>query len=669
MADELKTIETVDLSPFKCMVMTIGEMPSSFVESMTYYEALAWLDNYLEKTLIPAVNNNAEAVKELQNLYIELHAYVENYFDNLDVQEEINNKLDAMADAGTLQEIIGEYLNATAIWGFDTVAGMKAAENLVDGSFAKTLGFLAKNDCGGATYKIRNITNDDVIDEKSIIALADDNLVAELIIMPSMNVKQFGATDGGDIYSTLAKMLSFNIINEIDLLGKSFTLNTLLTLRSNITIKNGILTSANLFKVMEGTNLHNVNLINLEFNGSNNCEKAVYLTSCKDVVISKCIMHDFEVLTGSSSGIDTHSCSFITIEDSEFYDFGNNSDTTSQLNYEPRGIILENSTNCTIDNCYVHDVYTINNHGDGVQFVSPVSRVFSDNVIRNSLIEDCIYRGIKIQQIGVTVDNCKIAAGTNNRALQQAGISVYDSNVKVINCYIDQLCDCAVEVGTSNDITTVADNVIVADNIFKFDKSIAYGVITCKGLASMISNLSITGNKFIITDVNEKPFAIEILDNFDGITIANNIVDGGETFITLRKKSGAVSQSKNNLVVIGNNANVKQSFMEFGDNLEISNGTIVGNYGYYKTPLEFVSGQNTIRSSDITLYKTFIIHDNNIVASNSVKINDGPRAYGSSSNRPTTAVNNGYQYFDTTLHQLLVFYSNKWYKPDGTEAV
>lgn len=107
----LKTIDTVDPSPFKKLVCTIGELPTSFLESMTYYEMLAWFVNYLQNTIIPTVNNNGEAVTELQELFIELKSYVDNYFDNLDVQEEINNKLDEMAATGELQQIIMEYLS------------------------------------------------------------------------------------------------------------------------------------------------------------------------------------------------------------------------------------------------------------------------------------------------------------------------------------------------------------------------------------------------------------------------------------------------------------------------------------------------------------------------------------------------------------------------------
>ena len=112
MADNLiNTVETLDTSPFKRMIMTIGELPTSFIESMTYYELLAWFCDYLQNTIIPTVNNNAEAVEELQNLYIELKTFVDNYFDNLDVQEEINNKLDEMAEDGSLTALISAYVD------------------------------------------------------------------------------------------------------------------------------------------------------------------------------------------------------------------------------------------------------------------------------------------------------------------------------------------------------------------------------------------------------------------------------------------------------------------------------------------------------------------------------------------------------------------------------
>ena len=152
MNNNLKPITT--LPPFKRLCMSIGELPTSYLETMTYYEMLVWFTEYMKNTVIPTINNNGEAVSELQSLYIQLHDYVENYFDNLDVQEEINNKLDEMVEEGTLQEIITDYLNTKAIFCYDNVAEMTAATNLIDGSYAKTLGYYAKNDGGIGLYKI-----------------------------------------------------------------------------------------------------------------------------------------------------------------------------------------------------------------------------------------------------------------------------------------------------------------------------------------------------------------------------------------------------------------------------------------------------------------------------------------------------------------------------------
>ena len=86
-------------------------IPLAFDESLSYYETLCGLLSYLKDTVIPTVNNNADAVSELQTLYVELKNYVDNYFTNLDVQTEINKKLDEMVEDGTLTNLIKKYVN------------------------------------------------------------------------------------------------------------------------------------------------------------------------------------------------------------------------------------------------------------------------------------------------------------------------------------------------------------------------------------------------------------------------------------------------------------------------------------------------------------------------------------------------------------------------------
>ena len=233
-------IDVKTLRPFTRFIYTIGELPTSYLMSMTYEEQLIWLCNYLKETVIPTVNNNAEAVKEVQDIVMELQDYINNYFDNLDVQEEINNKLDEMVEAGTLQEIISEYLNSKAIFGFDNVSDLKSGTNLIDGSYAKTLGYYSKNDGGEGLYKIRTITNEDIIDEASIIAIGEGELIAELI-SKEIYVEQFGCYGDGthDDTTNLQKAINYCITNKLLLKskgGKTFKITASLNLNNRIDI-------------------------------------------------------------------------------------------------------------------------------------------------------------------------------------------------------------------------------------------------------------------------------------------------------------------------------------------------------------------------------------------------------------------------------------------------
>lgn len=102
---------TQNLQPFRHFCMSIGSLPTSYLESISYAELLFWFSDYLKNTVIPTINNNSDCVKELQALYIHLKSYADNYFNNLDVQEQINNKLDIMANDGTLSNLLSNFLN------------------------------------------------------------------------------------------------------------------------------------------------------------------------------------------------------------------------------------------------------------------------------------------------------------------------------------------------------------------------------------------------------------------------------------------------------------------------------------------------------------------------------------------------------------------------------
>lgn len=188
-------------------------IPTVFDNSLSYYEALAALAKWMQDNLVDVINNNATVTEQYIRMTEELKAYVENYFDNLDVQEEINNKLDQMAEDGTLQEIITAYIQSNVAWTFDTVADMKSATNLVNGSYAQTLGYHAKDDGGAGIYYIDNTGT---ADEGSIVAIGD-TLKAHLILTDKIIAEQFGAygDDTHDDAVAIQKALDYG--NDVDL--------------------------------------------------------------------------------------------------------------------------------------------------------------------------------------------------------------------------------------------------------------------------------------------------------------------------------------------------------------------------------------------------------------------------------------------------------------------
>lgn len=91
-----------NLPPFKGMVLQNFPFIEEDFDAITNYQLLCKVVEYLKSIM------NNEIILE-NNMQL-LQDYVDNYFDNLDVQEEINKKLDEMTEDGTLTEIISSYI-------------------------------------------------------------------------------------------------------------------------------------------------------------------------------------------------------------------------------------------------------------------------------------------------------------------------------------------------------------------------------------------------------------------------------------------------------------------------------------------------------------------------------------------------------------------------------
>lgn len=93
------------LRPFNLFMKNNFPFIENTFEALDTYGLICELVKYLN-VAIENVNTTEENITLLSNAFNELNDYVSNYFDNLDVQEEINNKLDQLVYDGTLTDIL-----------------------------------------------------------------------------------------------------------------------------------------------------------------------------------------------------------------------------------------------------------------------------------------------------------------------------------------------------------------------------------------------------------------------------------------------------------------------------------------------------------------------------------------------------------------------------------
>ena len=178
--------------PFRFWCQKI--LPLVYDDSLSYYELLNKVVDYLNKVINnvdsigEAFNDLGERFESLQSSFNELSEMVDNYFDNLDVQQEINNKLDEMAEDGTLDALIQPLVDssvsdAVSEWLEENVNPTGSAV-VVDASLTVS----------GAAADAK-VTGDEISDLKS-----DFSAVADIV--PSPNLLDVDAVTNGYLRNT-----------------------------------------------------------------------------------------------------------------------------------------------------------------------------------------------------------------------------------------------------------------------------------------------------------------------------------------------------------------------------------------------------------------------------------------------------------------------------------
>lgn len=396
-----------NLTPFKWFILENFPFIEADFDALTEWQLFCKLGKEINKQ-IDKINELGLQVENVTNAFIQLQNYVTNYFDNLDIQEEINNKLNEMAESGELAEIIAQYIQLQGILAYNNIEDLKNAENLENGSFAKTYGKITYNDGMGAFYKIRSIVNTDIIDNDNLVALTNyPNLVAEKIqeIKDKINVKLFGIngnnTDVTQNLQDLINKLGSNTyyfpagiyhIENIELPsntiiegeeGTKFIIDTndiisqfKIINKENITIKNcdfrngditgdGVVYGSideNIKACIYGYNSQNINVENCKFD---TIYWGILLHLCNNNYINNCKFtntgYNAIFVVGNSDNTNITNCLFDTahetnVENTYFIAF-------TETNYETG---TGYPTNCTVDNCtFKNNIYweAVDSHG------------------------------------------------------------------------------------------------------------------------------------------------------------------------------------------------------------------------------------------------------------------------------------------------------------------
>ena len=100
-----------NLTPFKWYVLENFPFIEADFDALTNWQLFCKLGKEMNK-IINSVNVSGHQVETLTTAFNNLQNYVNNYFSELNVQDEINNKLDEMVKNGTFESILEPFLNS-----------------------------------------------------------------------------------------------------------------------------------------------------------------------------------------------------------------------------------------------------------------------------------------------------------------------------------------------------------------------------------------------------------------------------------------------------------------------------------------------------------------------------------------------------------------------------
>lgn len=631
------------------------------------YESFLALQTY--------VNNTKDTLEDAFN---NLDDYVRNYFANLDVQDEIDHKLDEYVEDGTLEHIIASYLQTQKIYNTHTEM-ISDASNLVDGLNVQTLGYYNLNDGGGAFYHM-TVTASQTEYQEQI-----GDLYATMIIEDSVNVAQFGAYGDNlhDDTEAIKKAISSNanVINFIK--NKTY----------NVTPYNINDPADDLcFVIPPNTTIDLCDsTIKVIPNNREYYKVFTFLESDNSTLKNGSIIGDLDNHQGTTGewghGVSIRYSNNVTVEnlniskcwgdgidinrkDNDNFDFSNINIINCICDENRRqGMSIEAGNNILIEKCQF--INTGKTNGTNPKAGIDIEPLISDKTLENITIKDCIFkenRGMQIvgggnktnniNVINLTIDNC-VFDDTNSNSEWILWLR-YVKNSKLINSIIGNTKKVVLQPSNNfilenNQIHTAQlntnfdyceDSIIsIINNYIKSPSTIKMGTGLIQNYSSTQNinknnSLLIHNNQIIDKTSGEyvyDPGVINILfaQGCDKLILTNNTIIGGRDGVNVE----ASSIIKNNIIMgttrygcrIAGDANVEKyfdiennQFQNCGSENQIifnyyKKNLVLRNNIYYPIYFNTGIGETNYSKTKYLLYETGLtgynlIEDNNIIS-------------------------------------------------------
>ena len=536
-------------------------------------------------------------------------------------------------------------LKQNITYSFETAQDMKLFTQFEDGNIILTNGYLAPNDNGEAIYVVQPL-NPNI--ERPYIQL-NSNLMAVMQNTPIANIASVGAIRGSDISTLLPKL--FKVSKTINLNGLVTKCNNV-SLPNDITIINGTLENdgQNIFNASDVTN---VTLKNIIFDGILQGEQGVNLNSCNNIEICGCIFRNFTTQNSVTCGIFSKRCTNLNINGNTFNNIiGVGDGILGNAKGASRSYASENDNNLIFQNNVITNILG-KEDGDGLHFNGDESY---NILVQNNYFGYSDRRLIKIQAPHVKVINNYFITTQQHEHL----VTIYNNDFTFKDNYANIISQNTISIGGGG--KTKCDNILIENNDITQNKLSYQGMVVFSEVGKLASNINIINNKYENLNETVGDVLVMIRTYFKNVQIKGNISSSVVNGVWLRNIDDVTpidsEEFKDNLIIKDNIITASNNLI-YADNKSVSKNIIIENNIFTATnPLSYAL--NIARFETNQWNNSPIIRNNRITNSNIV---DGWAKTGGTNQRPTNNPPLLWTYYDNVINRLLWWNGSNWLDP------